>query len=70
MIVPLQQTFEPGEKSAVGFTSSSYLAAPGTGAQENNGSKTSVSVIRSPTVGAVAVGHVHVKDWTGDGTPR
>src|SRR5918997_578231 len=44
MIVPLQHTFEPGEKSAVGLTSSSYLAAPDTGFHENNGSKTSVSL--------------------------
>ena len=47
IIVPVQQTFEPGEKSAVGLTSSSYFAAPGTGVHEKNGSNTSVSVMRS-----------------------
>ena len=70
IIVPVQQTFEPGEKSAVGLTSSSYFAAPGTGVHEKNGSKTSVSVIRSDTDGVVEVGQVQVKDCTGDGTPR
>jgi hypothetical protein len=70
IIVPVQHTFEPGEKSAVGLTSSSYFAAPATVAHENSGSKTSVSVIRSVTVGEVAVGQVQVKDCTADGTPR
>ena len=70
MIVPVQQTFEPGEKSAVGLTSSSYFAAPATGVHEKNGSKTSGSVIRSLTAGVVAVGQVQVNDCTGDGWPR
>ena len=49
MMVPVQQTFEPGEKSAVGLTSSSYFTAPGTDAHEKNGSNTSGSHIRSVT---------------------
>ena len=38
IVVPLQQTFEPAAKSADGFTSTSYFAAPGMAFQENFGS--------------------------------
>src|SRR4051812_43387556 len=38
IVVPLQQTFEPGAKSTDGLTSTSYFAAPGIGSQENFGS--------------------------------
>src|ERR671923_145517 len=43
MIVPVQQTFDPGEKSAVGLTSSSYFAAPATGLHAKAGSDWTVA---------------------------
>jgi hypothetical protein len=71
IVVVEQHTFEPGAKSDDVLISTSYLAAPATGFQENFGSKSSGSVeSRSVTVGVVVDGHDQENEATGDGAPR
>jgi hypothetical protein len=65
-----QQTLEPDAKSTDGLISTSYLAAPGTGFQENFGSNTSGEAFRSVTCGVVDEGQSQLNDATGVATPR
>jgi hypothetical protein len=70
IVVPVQQTFEPGAKSTDELISTSYRAAPGTGFQLKRGSNSSGAVARSLTCGVVVDGHSHVNEATAEGTPR